>query len=158
MHPTDVLRYGHLTVLGTIERFPESQVYSTGACGYWSVKDLVAHLGSFELVLVEVLNSILGTGETSLLEEMGRQGVDFNDLQVNRRKEMTMGQVFEEYESAHQAVMAVAARIPTGDWRSAGILSWYGEEYDLEDYIVYSNYAHKREHCGQIQVFSDQFK
>ncbi len=44
-------------------------------------------------------------------------------------------------------------KIPEGAWRQTGMLAWYGAEYDLEDYVVYTYYGHKREHCGQIQAF-----
>jgi hypothetical protein len=37
-----------------------------------------------------------------------------------------------------------------------GTLPWYGPEYALDDFIVYSYYGHKREHSAQINVFRDQ--
>jgi hypothetical protein len=49
-------------------------------------------------------------------------------------------------------------QIPADTWVKEGILKWYGAEYDLEDFIVYTFYGHKREHCGQIATFSDRFK
>jgi hypothetical protein len=39
--------------------------------------------------------------------------------------------------------------------RQNGALPWYGAEYDLEDFIAYSFYGHKREHTAQINVFRD---
>lgn len=39
--------------------------------------------------------------------------------------------------------------------RKVGALPCYGAEYDLEDFIVYSFYGHKREHCAQIAVYRD---
>jgi len=158
MHPIDVLKYGHLTVLGTLEKFPESEWYTTGACGYWSVKDIIAHLTSFEQVLVEVLNNLLEPGATPYLDAYASQGLNFNDEQVNQRSELSMQDVLAEYKTAHEKVMQAAAAIPQSLWRQNGVLPWYGAEYDLEDFIVYTFYAHKREHCGQIAVFSDRFK
>jgi len=69
-----------------------------------------------------------------------------------------MVKVIDEYKDTHELVMDASAKIPPGSWRRSSALPWYGEEYDLEDFIVYSYYAHKREHCGQIDVFTDRFK
>jgi len=158
MNALDILKYGHLTVMRTIESFPRDQWYTSGACGYWSVKDLVAHLGSFELVLEDILNNLLDQRATPMLDQYTNPQVDFNDTQVNQRSSRTMEQVLEEYQNAYKEVMAVAAQISLETWNREGILPWYGAEYDLEDFIVYTYYGHKREHCGQIAVFSDRFK
>jgi len=64
MHPIDILKYGNHTVLNNLDDFPKNELYTSGACGYWSVKDIIAHLGSYELVLVEVLNGFLDSGPT----------------------------------------------------------------------------------------------
>jgi len=65
----DVLKYGNLTLLRTIEGLPEADWMARGVCGWWSVKDIVAHLTSYELVLVEVLTSFLGSGPTPTLDQ-----------------------------------------------------------------------------------------
>ncbi len=158
MNPRDVLKYGHLTVMRTVERFPRDRVAIPEALGYWSVKDLVAHLSSYELVLVEVLGNIIEPCPTPLVDEISRDGQAFNDRQVDvLRKAMSMDEAMTEYTTAYEQVAALADLIPSGAWRQNGILPWYGDNYDLEDYIVYSFYAHKREHCGQIDVFRDRF-
>ena len=54
--------------------------------------------------------------------------------------------------------MQLAAQNTPETFRANGSIPWYGAEYCLDDYIVYTNYAHKREHCGQIDVFGDRFR
>ena len=159
MNPQDILKYGHLTVLRTVESFPREQFDAPGAVGYWSAKDVMAHLGSYELVLVEVLQNILEPCPTPLLDEFKSGGQAFNDRQVDvLRKDRTMQEVLDEYRSAYENVAALAKRIPVYAWRRTGMLPWYGEEYDLEDFIVYTYYGHKREHCGQIQTSRDRLR
>ena len=46
MNAVDILKYGQQTVLHTLEEFPEAAVDTPGACGVWSVKDILAHLAS----------------------------------------------------------------------------------------------------------------
>jgi hypothetical protein len=52
----------------------------------------------------------------------------------------------------------LAKQISPEKWRENGTLPWYGMEYALDDYIVYTFYAHKREHAAQIGVFKDALK
>ncbi len=39
--------------------------------------------------------------------------------------------------------------------KNSGPLPWYGPEYDLDDFIAYTFYGHKREHSAQIAAFAD---
>jgi hypothetical protein len=130
-----------------------------GPVGYWSAKDVIAHLASYELVLVEVLQNILEPRPTPLVDEFKADGQAFNDRQVDvMRRDRTMQEVLDEYLSAYEGVAQLAKEVPTAAWRRMGILPWYGPAYDLEDFIVYTYYGHKREHCGQIQTSRDRLR
>jgi hypothetical protein len=156
MNAVDVLKYGHLTVLGTLECVPETEWETPGVCGRWSVREIIAHLTSFEHVLVEVLASFLDGGPTPYLDKYGAGPLQFNDDEVDLRQDMTAAEVLAEYKDTQAQTMALAARIPPETYRQNGTLPWYGLEYDLDDYIAYAFYGHKREHSAQIAVFCDQ--
>ena len=64
MNATDILKYGQLTVLQTLDGFSETTWETEGACGVWSVKDIIAHLASYEQILVEILATFTGGGST----------------------------------------------------------------------------------------------
>ena len=57
-----------------------------------------------------------------------------------------------------RALLGCSARVPLELRRKTGTLPWYGDEYDLEDLVAYSNYGHKAEHCAQIAVYRDTLK
>jgi hypothetical protein len=159
MHAADVLMYGHLTFMHTLGEFPSQEVNTPGAVGYWSVKDLVAHLGSFELLLAEVLHDLFEPCPTPLRDALVADGQAFNDEQVDvLRKAWTYEQCLAEYTAAHEEVRALVSRLPAELWRAAGAIPWYGDAYDLEDFVAYQYYGHKREHSGQIQTFRDRFR
>lgn len=159
MNALDILMYGHKTVLSTLDAFPKEEINTPGACGYWSVKDLVAHLASFEQVLVELFDNLLDHKPALLVDKFKADGQAFNDEQVDRiRKDQTYEMVFAEYQAAHERVRTSAKRILEITWEQENLLPWYGSQYDLEDFIVYTFYGHKREHTGQIQVWRDKFK
>lgn len=155
MNAYDVMKYGHRTTLQTVDGFPEAEWETAGVCGVWSVKQIIAHLASFEQMLIDVLNSYLDGGPTPCLDEYRTGGQAFNDNQVAQRDAMTWQQVMEEYKGAHAKAMELIGRIPEETIRRLGTLPWYGMEYALDDFIVYSFYGHKREHCAQINVFRD---
>lgn len=159
MNADDVLKYGHLTVLRTLEGLDHKHWDTPNVCGVWSVREIVGHLASFEHVLVPVLDSLLeGPPSTPLLDRFKADPLRFNDDEVARRAALSPQEVFDEYEKTHQQNVSQLARIPVEQRRRLGVLPWYGPEYDLEDLLAYSFYGHKREHCAQINVFRDLLK
>jgi len=157
MNAVDVLKYGHQTVLRTLDNLPQAEWETPGVCGAWSVKEIIAHLASYEHLLVDVLQTFLDGGPTPYLDKMGALGLlGFNDVEVAARQDMTIAETLAEFTDTHAQTMALAARIPAETYRQKGTLAWYGSEYDLDDFIAYSFYGHKREHSAQIAVFCDQ--
>jgi hypothetical protein len=158
MHALDVLKYGNLTVLRAIRGLPEPDWHTSGVCGYWSVRDLIAHLASFEHVLVEALAVADGGEYGPYLTEFLRNGQAFNDTQVPARSGLSVLETVAEYENVQAQTMQIAAALLPENLRVTGFLPAYGPEYDLEDFITYAFYGHKREHSAQIAVFRDSIK
>jgi len=155
MNAFDILKYGHGTVLQSIEGLPESAWEAPGACGVWSIKDIIAHLASYEHVLVDVLTTFVSSSPTPYLSKFTDPGGNFNDPEVAARKGKSVKEVLGEFQDTHAQVMSLAARIPVETFRQTGTLPWYGSEYALDDFIVYTQYGHKREHSAQIAAFRD---
>jgi hypothetical protein len=156
MNATDVLRYGQLTLLGTLEGLDEDARGRPGACGVWSVKDILAHLASYELVLVDVLGTATGEGsDTPHLDRFIAMGPAFNDAEVDARASMDFGQVMAELGGAHAETLRLVGGIPPERLREPGTLPWYGAAYAIDDLIVYQYYGHKREHGAQVDAFRD---
>jgi len=157
MNAEDALKYGHYTVLQTLEGLDHAYWDRPNVCGVWSVREIMAHLASFEHMLVAVLDSLLdGPPSTPLLDSYKADPLRFNDVQVEQRAAMGPREVFGDYERTQEQTTSRIARIRLEQRRQPGILSWYGAEYDLEDFLAYSFYGHKREHCAQIGVFRDR--
>jgi hypothetical protein len=156
MNALDILKYGQRTVLQTIEGLPDSAWETPGVCGVWSVKDIIAHLASYEHLLLEVLSTFVSGGSTPYLNKFTDPGGNFNDREVAARKGKSIKEVLGEFNDTHAQVMSLAARIPVETFSQTGTLPWYGMEYALDDFIVYNQYGHKREHSAQIAVFRDQ--
>ena len=160
MHPVDVLHYGHQTVIEAVGNLEESAWDIPGACGVWSCREIIAHLASFELVFVDLLHKLLNEDvPTPAMNAFMTDGpANFNDNQVALRKDQSPGESWAEYETAFQKSHNLFKRIPAEMFRQSGILAFYGDEYDLEDFITYTFYGHKREHAAQINAFIDVLK
>ena len=155
MNASDILKYGQGTVHQAIEGLPESAWETPGACGVWSIKDIIAHLASYEHVLVDVLSTFVGGTSTPYLNKFTDPGGNFNDPEVAARKGKSVKEVLDEFNDTYAQVMSLITRIPVETFRQAGTIPWYGLEYALDDYIVYAYYGHKREHSAQIAAFRD---
>jgi hypothetical protein len=156
MNAEDILKYGQRTALAAVDDFPEISLDVAGACGTWSVKDIIAHLASYEEVLVDILSGSLEKQPTPSLDRFIEMGEHFNDAEVEKRRGKTMPELLDEFNDAHSRAMELAARISPDVFRQVGTLPWYGAEYALDDMLVYMYYGHKREHSAQIAAFRDR--
>jgi hypothetical protein len=153
VNQVDVLRYGQRTVDELVARLRPDD-WTAIALGVWTTKDLVGHLGAFEVRFADVLAVFLGESPTSnLLQD---DYTTFNDDQAAIRHEWSVSDVLDEYRSAYDRVMTLAARIPDERWRLVGTIPWYGPEYALDDLLVYTMYGHKREHAPQLEAVLDR--
>ena len=160
MHPVDVLKYGNQTVLRVVEGLPSAEWATAGVCGWWSVREIIAHLTSFEHILSEALEIAGGArdGYGPILKAWFRNGQVFNDQQVADRAALSPEATLADYAAAHAQTITLAATLSPDAWQRTGFLRAYGAEYDPEDFITYAVYGHKREHAAQIAVFRDAIR
>jgi hypothetical protein len=149
----DILRYGHADVLRAFDKLSERDWNEVGVTSRWTPKDLLSHLTSYELMLEDALKSVLGRSPTPTLDASSSDRGGFNDQQVGARRDHLPDQVLREYVEAHDRVVALADELGAERLRQPGTIPWYGDGYSLDDFIVYTNYAHKREHCAQLKQF-----
>lgn len=156
MNAQDVLKYGQQTFLDALTRVPQSRWHDSGVCGVWSTKEVVAHIASCEVVLAELLMQLAGQkGATATLAAY-QQDRDFNDNQVEARRNHDGAAVFAELQDAYERVQRLIATFAPERLNAVGTIPWYGELYSLDDFIVYAYYGHKREHAAQLNLFADR--
>jgi hypothetical protein len=158
MNACDVLKYGHLTVLGSTDALTEEEWNTPGACGVWSIKNIIAHLASYEIAISEILGSFVDGSPTPTLDRMYDRAGNFNDVEVAARSELTPNETLDEYIKHNMRTADLIQKISPDTLRQTGTILWYGAEYSLDDLLVYMDYGHKREHCGQITVFRDKLR
>ena len=159
MELADALSRGHDLVLNIIDEIPDSERDTPGVVGEWSVREIIAHLASHEEVLAEILSTFLSSEPTPGLDMMNEDSLHFNTVQVEMRKDKNSAELLTEYKDWHEKAMSLLAQIPKEMHRSPdNTLPWQGVECTLEELVIYTNYAHKREHGAQLGVFVDHLK
>jgi uncharacterized protein (TIGR03083 family) len=156
MNIGDVLRYGDEMVVRAVEGLPDAAWLTPGVCGAWSVKDVIAHLGDTELLILDAVASLVQAGPTPKIEAYRSQDPAVNDREVERRRSWDPARTLAEYRDVARRVGELASRVPPETGRRPGTLPWYGEEYALDDFVAYVGYGHKAEHCAQIAVYRDR--
>lgn len=153
MNPHDILMYGQRQIDELVDRL-EPGDWEAIALGTWTTKDLVGHLGAFEVRFVEILTRFLGEEPVTTL---WAQPIEtFNDDQAALRRDWSVEAIVGELREAHVRAMALVPRIPAERWREVGTIPWYGPEYALDDLVVYLMYGHKREHSPQLEAVLDR--
>ncbi len=156
MNVLDIMKYGDITLVTAVEKIPKEHWEEGGACGWWSVKDIIAHMTMSEIFIEQILNNIISGEPIGMLALYAEHRDEANDIEVRKRSHLSADEVMAEYRAAHERTISLAAQIPAETFRQNGTMPWYGEAYCLDDAIVYMDYAHKREHGGHIDVFGDR--
>jgi uncharacterized protein (TIGR03083 family) len=156
MNAHDILMYGDRTLMSGLDGLPRASWTEGGVCGWWSVKDVLAHLTSFEICHAELMASFIQPAPTPMLDQFREQRTEFNDVQVEAMKDRSPDDVLHAYRGAHEDLMQAVSQLPASTLAEVGTIPWYGEDYSLDDLLVYSNYGHKREHVAQITLFKDR--
>lgn len=162
MNALEIMMYGQRTVFAELDHVPQEHWERGGVCGFWSVKNIIAHLTSHEHVLGEVLGQFAEPNRagaarvaTPYLDEIRAGPAEFNDHQVEMRQHLSAAETLAGFERVHSETMRLLALVSPELLRRVGTIPWYGNEYALDDFIVYGYYGHKREHSAQIGVFKD---
>ncbi|MBI3573265.1 MAG: ClbS/DfsB family four-helix bundle protein [Candidatus Kerfeldbacteria bacterium] len=135
-----------------INGLPPGDWKTIGVTAQWSVKDVIAHLASYEHLAEEVLGQALNASTpTPFLQAMGQDYEGFNTKQTAERQDWPWAKVIEEYQQTHDRVMGLITQVPPEKLREVGTIPWEGKEYSIDDYLVYAHYGHKREHAAQIK-------
>lgn len=152
MNARDILYYGDRTLLASLERVPADECTTPGLIGWWSAREALAHLAIFEAGLTEILESFLGGPPSRLMVGMESEK---NDALVAQKEGMTFDALLAEYNSHVARNLELIEKIPPETLRAVGALPWYGDEYALDDFLVYTYYGHKREHAARFEAFGD---
>jgi uncharacterized damage-inducible protein DinB len=153
MNAAEMLDNVHLRTIKALDDLPELQWDIPGVCGNWTVKEIVAHLTSYELALAEAFKTFLGQSSThTYISRLLEDGAKFNEEEVEKRRYKTAQYVMDEYNEAQIQTVPLLEQIPVEKLQQKGTLPWYNADRSLNDIII-TFYNHANEHCAQIENF-----
>jgi len=151
MNAAEMLDNVHLRTIRALDDLPELQWDIPGACGNWTVKEIVAHLTSYELALAEGLKAFLGQPSTHMyISRLLEDGAKFNEEEVEKRRYETAQHVMDDYNDAQIQTMSLLEQIPAQKLQQK-----VADDRSLNDFII-SFYNHMNEHCDQIEKFRNR--
>lgn len=146
-----------MMVIQSVDGLAETEWDVPHVCGDWSVKEILAHLTSYEHVVVDILSTFLGNEPTSYVFGFLKEPAEFNNTEVEARRYSTAQQVLDEYNDTQVESESLLEQIPDEKVSQKGTMPGYGEEYSLTDFINVM-YEHTREHCQQIARFRERVR
>jgi hypothetical protein len=156
MSITDVLDKSHVLVMQAVDNLPETQWDMPGVCGDWSVKDIIAHLTAYEVLLRDALKTFLGSEPTHYLLAFANNSRDhFNAAAVEGHRYATAQQIEDDYNEVQMQTTALLAQIPAEKAVQKGAIPWRGGPLSLDE-LVNRLAAHTCEHCEQIRRFRER--
>jgi uncharacterized damage-inducible protein DinB len=127
------------TFTDDLHRIPEELRTEPGACGEWSVKDLVGHLAYWEGYWAERLET-LARGETPPAEPEGEWWLPINDAEAEKRRDASYEDVLIELTTNRHRIVTVLESLPD----NVG-----GDE-------AQETYKHMREHLTELREWKQR--
>jgi hypothetical protein len=90
----------------------EAELLEPGVTGAWSVRDIIAHVTTWDEEALKHLPSIL-EGETPPRYSVTYGGIDaFNALMTKRKESLSLAEVLRQLDDVHRRVVGVIERAP----------------------------------------------
>lgn len=104
---------------GALDGLSDEEMLAAGAVGEWSVRDLMAHVATWEEEALHALPIIVQGGKLPRYASQG--GIDaFNARQQEAKRSMSLDRLREEMAATHQRFLALIDRIPESVYATEG--------------------------------------
>ena len=102
-----------------IAGLPDAALRAPGAVGEWSVRDLLAHIATWEEEALKALPVIVEGGKLPRYASQG--GIDaFNARQQEAKRHLSLDRLRLEMASTHQRLLALIDRVPEQAYAAEG--------------------------------------
>ena len=102
-----------------LDGLTDEEMSAPGAVGEWSVRDLLAHVATWEEEALKALPVIVRGGKLPRYASVG--GIDaFNARQQEAKRHLTLEHLRLEMAATHQRLLALLDRVPESAYRQEG--------------------------------------
>lgn len=135
-------------ILATLDK---TQYFTEGVIPGWSIKDLLAHIASWQHRLLRWLDAAVHNEEPAIsgpntIEEMDALNAQF----YLENKSLPLDEVLKDLRTSYQHIMDIVQAMPEEDLMNPHRFAWSQGE-PLWQSIAGDTYEHYREHIVQIQ-------
>ena len=147
------LKIARADFLDSLDGLTPDQMLIPGVAGYWSIKDIIAHLTAWQSELVTGLNHIQNKRVPNIVKIEDMQSWNEEQYHINVRRPFS--DVFQDFEGVHRMLVKMV-----GDFNSKILFdnrrfSWMEGEplyYLIEDAAIY----HEKEHAEDIRRWREE--
>jgi len=126
----DRLTKSRQAFLLAIEGLSEEQMAQIPVVGTWTVKDLLAHLASWEKNCLVPLRSYAAGGV--FIPEMIVDHLVWNEAQAKRWRSQSLAEILAEYQAVRDEMVALVTSLPEAQWAVKLAAPWGGEASVIE--------------------------
>ncbi|MEB2289292.1 MAG: ClbS/DfsB family four-helix bundle protein [Anaerolineae bacterium] len=149
------LRAARERLLSAIEGLSDAEMLRVGVVGIWSVKDVLAHLVSWEAELVTALAHLpQGAGRPPHIVEI--EDIDeWNAEQYRTNAPRPLAAVLEDFHGVHKHLLEAVAALDNRTLDDNRRFPWM--EGEPLSYLILENAAwHEEEHTESIRAWREQ--
>jgi hypothetical protein len=121
----DQLAESRQTFLHALQGLSEAQITQDPVEGIWTIKDLLAHLASWEKSCLIPLRAY-AAGEPFVPEAIPDHQV-WNQAQAQRWQAQSLAEILAEYQSIRVEIVALITKLPEAQWAVKLHAPWGGE-------------------------------
>lgn len=152
------LRAARAELLEVLESIPEAERETPGACGEWSLKDVLVHLNHWEGETITLLYTLKrGAPITSILLDPKLDVDACNARWVAMAKERPWERVWSDFLGVHTQLLRRVAEFTDEQLFQAGLHPKLGKT-PLWRIIAVCAFEHEREHAEGLRVWQKQIK
>ncbi len=156
----DNMQRGYVALEAVLTPLNEDQVTTAGVNGDWSIKDILAHIATWQQILLERLQAA-NRGEEPALppdldvteEEIDRLNAQFYE----ENKARPLAGVLTDFRTSYQHIAKIVQAISDEELTDPHRFAWMGGE-PLWRLIPGDTYAHYPEHIESIQEWLTKTK
>ena len=143
----------HDNLMNSIAGLAEETMLSTQVCGTWSIRDVLAHVLSWNEYCAKLLKQWPEPDPATIAEWSWLEGdsmASMNDRLMAARANLTLIEIADGLTTEHRRIMRLFDRASEADLRSEG-LTWGGP--GVMSCFLYEISVHEAEHAAQIWAF-----
>jgi len=139
-------------LLSALDGLTSDQMMRPGVVGFWSVKDILAHLVAWESEVVTALNQAQNKKQPSIL---GIEDIDeWNEDQYHTNARRLLNAVMEDFEGVHRMLVSMIQDYNERDLTDNRRYPWM--EGEPLTYLIEENATlHEREHAENIRAWRE---